>query len=69
MTNYLFLSVKCPIGQYEKDGVCTECAVNTYSDAVGSTSCTDCPNSLKTITTGADSESDCTGNTFYRGRL
>ena len=49
------------MGQYEKDGVCTKCAVNTYSDAVGSTKCTECPNSLKTITTGADSESDCTG--------
>ncbi|KAL5259640.1 hypothetical protein ACHWQZ_G009927 [Mnemiopsis leidyi] len=52
--------IKCPMGQYEKDGVCTKCAVNTYSDAVGSTKCTECPNSLKTITTGADSESDCT---------
>ena len=54
-------SVKCPIGRYEKDGVCTDCAANTYSKAIGSTKCTDCPGSLKTITTGSDSESDCTG--------
>ncbi|XP_063680022.1 uncharacterized protein LOC134815418 [Bolinopsis microptera] len=51
--------IKCPAGEYEKDGVCTACAVNTYSDTVGSTKCIDCADSLKTITTGSDSVSDC----------
>ncbi|XP_063678884.1 uncharacterized protein LOC134814654 [Bolinopsis microptera] len=52
--------VKCPIGRYEKDGVCTDCPANTFSNTVGSTKCNDCSDDLKTITTGSDSESDCT---------
>ena len=62
-------SVKCPIGRYEKDGVCTDCPANTYSNTVGSTKCTDCSDDLKTITTGSDSESDCTGLSFLKWKF
>lgn len=58
-------SVKCPIGRYEKDGICTDCPANTFSNTVGSTKCTDCQSSLKTVTTGSDSESDCTSTKFF----
>ena len=58
---YSLSSAQCTTGQYEKDGACTECPLNTYSSSTGASECTACSGDKGTVDTGSDSESDCKG--------
>ena len=54
-----YVCLPCPPGTFESSGECEACPDNKYQNNYGHTSCYNCPANQETLSTGANSISDC----------